>query len=592
MKNRSFALAAACIALVAIGAWLAVRAHRGTSAIGTAPSASRGAPSQRSLTDDLRRSGLLVGDADTSEPPDRPSVALPAVPRGVEDLRALVAWMRTLGREELMRLTNAEFHFQKSELVEMLRTLEGDWVIPELGRLAAGENDDLIKATLVMGLSDGFAPSRTHDPRLLTEIERLLPQMSTAALDPFDVGRFLVSGSYAACVAQHRDLGAILAPHLESSDNPMFLSNGYMMIGVSGSSPDLLSRMLTEHANEHGRLGALEGLRQAHDGAKLPPEEITRLSLGALQTETSDRNRVLLIELMGSCGGEAGLAQLADIVKSGTSGMVGSAATMLAVKLDPDRAREVLDDALKNSAISAADRGALYQAIGVVPGTESQKKLLDLAGDRSLSDSERRQALQGLWNQPMDEGLSKQLTDIVAGDAPGGVRAESLRMLAFSRPGDAPVDTRSIAESDKDPSVRQEAVMLSAIQPGQDKRGWLEERFLNDSSPDVKAAALGALVMQAHYAGDGDAALGHLARVRQQTSDPAVLAMIDRGEQLVRSYDPRRVDLELKREAQTYATVARYTSGPVQREMQRQADYYQRIISSLNNATNAGAANK
>ena len=241
----------------------------------------------------------------------------------------------------------------------------------------------------------------------------------------------------------------------------------------------------------------------------------------------------------------------------------------------------MIDDALKSGTISCDDRGSLYQALGAIPGEESRKRLLDVAGDKSLTDVERKQALQGLWNQPMSEALSRELTDMVSSDAPGAVRAESLRMLAFGKPGESSLDTRSIAESDKDSAVRQEAVMLSAMHPGTDNRGWLEERFLNDSSPDVKAAALGSLVMQAHYGGDGESVLAHLARVRGQTTDPSLLAMIDQGEKLVRSYDPRRIDLELQRDADVYAIAARFATGPSQAAMQRQAEYYKRIVAAL-----------
>src|SRR5262249_42007940 len=157
-------------------------------------SKSDGHETRPSLSDDVRRRGHATPGEPSSGSTAAAAIELPDAPRGVEELRSLVAWLRTLSRDDLLRLTNAEFGFQKSELVEMLRTLEGDWVIPELGRLAAAENDDLIKATLVVSLASGFASSRTHDPRLVTEIERLLPQLSSAAMDPFDVGRTLAMG--------------------------------------------------------------------------------------------------------------------------------------------------------------------------------------------------------------------------------------------------------------------------------------------------------------------------------------------------------------------------------------------------------------
>jgi hypothetical protein len=126
------------------------------------------------------------------------------------------------------------------------------------------------------------------------------------------------------------------------------------------------------------------------------------------------------------------------------------------------------------------------------------------------------------------------------------------------------------------------------MQPSDDSRAWLEERLFQDDSMDVKAAALGALVYQAHYAGDGDAVLGYLERARKLTDDEGALAMIAEGERMVKDYDPRNLELELAGQAEFLDTVARYTEGPAARSFQRQAKQLQQIVASLR-ATRDGA---
>jgi hypothetical protein len=97
----------------------------------------------------------------------------------------------------------------------------------------------------------------------------------------------------------------------------------------------------------------------------------------------------------------------------------------------------------------------------------------------------------------------------------------------------------------------------------------------------VKAAALGALVVQAHYTGDGAAVLDHLARARKQTDDPGMLALIERGEKMVAESDPRRLELGLRADAELYRTIAPLTTGPARRSLEREAEFYRRMIASI-----------
>ncbi|MFN0243691.1 MAG: HEAT repeat domain-containing protein [Planctomycetota bacterium] len=508
------------------------------------------------------------------------TVAVPATPRSAEELQALVRWMKSLPREQLLLLTNAEFRFEKSALIEMLQALEGDWVIAELERLTVAEPDDLVRASLTVGLLGGFSPSRVLDPRMLVAIRTLLPQFVSADADPFQAACWFGSSAYQVCARQKQDMGGVLLPFLAESDNPSLLTFGYMYVGMSGSSASAIAEAFVGHAHADGRFGALEGLRHFRRGG-VPPEEIARVGGEALRTEDNPRNRMLIVEMLGSSGGEAGLDALRDIVRTKQSDLLSHAASMLATKLPPDEALDTLSSALQDASLSEQDRGALYQALGAIESPATGERLLGVANDPQRSDVERLQGLQALWHRPMDDDLSHELTSILESDAPGSVRAESLKMLIVNSESAAPVDVKSLAVSDAEPAVRREAVLLGALEGGPDAHGWLEERLLTDNSPDVRAAALGAMVMQAHYSGESGAVLDHLGLARKLTNDAQVLDLIAQGEQMVRSYDPRRFELELQADAELYGSLSKYLSGPAQRDMQRRARYLEKMVTAL-----------
>jgi hypothetical protein len=490
--------------------------------------------------------------------------------------------MHGLPRAELLRLSNAEFGFEKSALVDELRALAGDWVVPELGRLALSETDPLVRAVLVAGLCQGAGSARLDDPRLLEQISALLPQLAAAETDPYRSAKFAMFAAYGACLRQKADFAALVLPHLEGSDNPDVLVRGYLFLGDLAGADDVLVRAVAGQPNADGRFGALEGLRRAGLSGRIPPDEVARVGLEALARETEARNRTLLVEMIATAGGETGLGALESIVARGERGLVGPAASMIAVKMEPERAQRAIEKALDAAELSAEDRGSLYQALGAVPGERSGERILAAVRDEELAPEERLQALRGLWNRPVDDDLRQELSGIVDGDAPGAMRAESLRMLAFSRSDSSgPVDARKLAEEDRDAEVRREAVMLSALQPSADSRGWLEERLLRDRSPEVQAAALGALVVQARFTGDGDLARNQLERVKQSTDDPEIRDLVERGRRMVDEYDPRRVEFELKENADLYRDVAAYTSGAARLAMQRQAESYRRMVEAL-----------
>jgi len=134
--------------------------------------------------------------------------------------------------------------------------------------------------------------------------------------------------------------------------------------------------------------------------------------------------------------------------------------------------------------------------------------------------------------------------------------------------------------------------MLSALKPDADSRGWLEERLLNDRSPDVQGGrARRALVVQG--------ALHGRRRIREEPPRAGegidgrsgdARALVERGERMVDEYDPRRVELELRSNADFYRDVAIYTSGAARQAMQRHSEYYRRIGGGVDGADAAIAA--
>ncbi len=73
------------------------------------------------------------------------------------------------------------------------------------------------------------------------------------------------------------------------------------------------------------------------------------------------------------------------------------------------------------------------------------------------------------------------------------------------------------------------------------------------------------------------------------TDDPDIRSLVERGERMVDEYDPRRVELELRSNADFYRDVAIYTSGAARQAMQRQSEYYRRMVEALTALTPASS---
>lgn len=542
-----------------------------------APEPSSGRRSQQHLDSPQPLSGRTPVPGTEPVPVGLPEGLL--VPSDEQELAELVAWMRSLGHDELLRLSNAEFDFEKSELIELLQQLEGPWVVEALGGLAVAEADPLLKAILVEGLVGAVDLERLDDAHLLPVLDSLMTQMSDAAQDPHDVAGGLASFAYMACRRGGGDYALLVGPLLAGSDNPGLLSLGYLFMGqVPGSEPEL-KEMLTGHVDAAGRFGALEGLRMSAVEGRISPAEITGLALQALGTETNEHNRLLLYEMMIATGGEDALTAIEERLRSGQVDELDKTVELLALEMDPARAQALFQDILREQELDVRDKQALYSAMGLSQGEEGVAYLLGIARNEELDAAERLAGLRGLWNRPVDERTAGELRDVFDQAEDPALRTEALRMLSHGEMGG--LDLREIAALDADASVRAEAVQLAAMQPAENTREWLEQRLVEDDSFDVKAAALGALVFQAHYTGDGDAVLGYLSRARQFTRDEAALEMIAEGERLVREHDPRSLELGLAREAEFWGTMAKYTDGPAARSFERQARQLDQIVMGL-----------
>lgn len=530
---------------------------------------------------------------------------MPPPPTNEAELAAFVAWMRGMSREDLLRLTNAEYGFQPSALVELLRGLDGPWVVSAMGDLAVRETDDLVRATLVRAVCTALCCGRLRDPAYGPMVERLLPLFTSKDADPFEVGSDVVSRLFEISITQGVDHAAALVPLLEAADNPDLLVHGFLLLGREPEERDFVVRNLVHHTSPDGRLGALEALRL---GEGVSADELAEIAASAVAVEGNTRNRMLLVELLGSRGGEAGAEALAGMLLGGDHELAGFAAPMLALSLSPDQAMEALGRAMDSLAEGAAiadgsrdadsagrreREAALWRAIAAVPGPEAMETLLEAARDPEQPTERRVMALGGLGLRALDDAALGELRDWVVGEQPAELRAEALKWLALqgaAAPGDRGADgaqaiadgeLRALAVADPAPEVRAQAVAMAALRPDPDARGWLEERLLTDKSPEVRAQALGALVVHAHYSGEGDGVLDHLRRARRLVQDPELLVLLDRGEEMVRSFDPRRLELELEREAAFCSKVAPMLEGPTSMAMRHQAALQANLVSAL-----------
>jgi hypothetical protein len=288
----------------------------------------------------------------------------------------------------------------------------------------------------------------------------------------------------------------------------------------------------------------------------------------------------LLVELIGSTGGNEGLEALASMVQTPTGKFRAEAATVIAVKMDPARAGQVLGDALAQAA-DPKSREALYRALATVPGEEGVRKVLDTVNDTSLPAEERLLGLKGLWNREIDSSLQGALSRVVKEEQDPGMRVEAMRMLFFSGATEGKTELRDLAVDDRDPRVRAQAVSLAAMQKSEDPRGWLEERLLRDSSMAVKTAALEGIVMHAHMSGKPEKTAEYLSVAKRLARDEKTVRLIERGQALLESYDPRDMDLGLREEARKWSLIAGYTSGQAARQFNLQSQMLERLGKAL-----------
>lgn len=581
-RSRVAAFVIGGAALVVAFVWVGRR-----ELVNLASRAALGGPAGKDERNALREIAEDVGRVAVSPERRAVAVALPAdrgIPADEQGLGEFIAWMRGLGHDELLRLSNAEYGFEQSELVQRLQGLEGPWVVGALGDFAVAELDPLLKAILVKGLVGMPTMARLDDGRLVPILDSLVAVMSHAPGDPYQVAPDLAMAAYGASARSGQDYVGWMGAYLQGSDNPGFLRHGYLYMGIRPGGERALGEALVAHPNPDGRLGALEGLRKSATSGRIAPEEITARGLAALEDEADERNRLLLYEMVISTGGPEGLDRIEEDLRSGRVVELDKTAELLALSLEPGRARALFEDLLRDQALQGEAKEAVYRAMGLVPGEEGADFLLALARNDELEVSERLAGLRGLWNRPQgvqDSRVARELADVFESSEDAELRTEALRMLVYGRTDGGGLDLRGLATLDSDPTVRAEALQLAAMQPQAGTRQWLEERLFQDDSLDVKAAALGALVYQAHYTGEGEAVLGYLERARKLTTDEQTLAMIAEGERMVRDHDPRNLELELAEEAEFWGSVARYADGPAAASLQRRAMQLGGIVSSL-----------
>jgi len=591
MTSRRLLAILAVLVLFPIALWFAVDAgDAGDAAIGEAKAGVRTSGSARPahvLSEDSDAEGAALSAIQTlSEEARREDAPYesgdwPPVIEGPEDLGRLVAWMRGLSEGELLRLSNAEFNFKGSPLVDLFHELEGEWVVSTLGELAIAEGETLLKSILVEGLCGAVSFERYDDEEMIPILSTLLVEFSVDELDPYGVGVDVIDSSFSACLRQGTDYSGFAETFLANSDNRQMLISGYSFMGGFPGSENILAEAMANHPNAAGRMGAITGLGFAVSRGFMEPDEATRLGLLALEDEADERCRDRIFVMLGADGGPEGQRVLEEMVASLDPEHIGQAAKSLATTGDPATTLLLIEQALGSEQLDESARADLYIALGVLPDGTGALRLLDVIGNDELSATERAAGLKGLWNAELSEDVARGLEDLVLAEGDAELRAEALRILTAGEGGSSNIDLRELASLDGDPEVRSEAIIQASLEPKADNREWLEERLASDSSLDVRATALGALVMHAHYAGGGDAALVYLNRADSMTKDPEVRKMIQRGRDMVSGFDPRAIELGLAEDARVYGTIASLTEGSTSRNFARQSQQLYKMVAAL-----------
>jgi len=509
----------------------------------------------------------------------------PPVFEGPEDLEKFVEWMRGLSEAELLRLTNAEFNFNGSPLIDLLHSLEGEWVVSTLGRLAVGEDQTLLKSVLVEGLCGGVSFERYDDEEFLPILSTLLIEFSNDELDPYGVGIDIVDSSFSSCLRRGVDYPGFAEPFLVKSDNTALLISGYSFMGGFAGSEAVMADALATHPNAGARLGAMTGIGFSVTAGLMQPEDATRLGLLALETEADEQCKDYIFAMLAKDGGESGRQVLEEMIAALDVENMGRAAKLLATSGDPESTLMLIEQALAREDLDDVARTDMYIALGALPGSDGAQKLIDIVADGERSAEDRAAGLKGLWNSELNGEMALTLQDVVLAEGDPAVRVEALRLLNSGAGPLGDLDVRDLASLDADPSVRSEAIVQASMEPSADTRDWLEERMASDSSVEVKAAALGALVMHAHYAGGGDAVSTYLNRAGSLSKDPEVQRMIQRGRDLVSSHDSRSVELGLAEDARIFSKIASVTDGVTSRSFERQSQQLYKVIAALRAAS-------
>ncbi len=435
-------------------------------------------------------------------------------PASASELQEFVAWMRSLPEAELRDMSNADFKFRESELVEMLRSLQGEWVLPELGDLAIDERQPLVKAVLVMGLLGAPDEERSADPRIVARCETLLGQMSKANDDPFDVGYKIITRLNDICFAQSIDYIARVSTLLADSDNSRLLIHGYFKMSARGAGRTILTEVLTGHSSRDGRMGALEALRYAARQGEFCEYEAAQVFVPALEVESDRRNRSLLLEALAATGGVAGRAVVVDIASNLEHPLCGEALEHLARDTDGAESFALAERVVTTAGVEPEVFSGACRALALLDERAATDRLAALARQTTLGPEFRIESIRALGSVRSDPTVQVHLSELLRTGDCSEVRVEALRALAATA-ADQIGDLRALATSDGDAQVRAEAIRHAAFSELPGASTWLAERARSDSELAVRHAALEALAERAHL---GDRSVDALAEIRNVLS--------------------------------------------------------------------------
>lgn len=470
--------------------------------------------------DEARLDAPPVLAAAAAAAPEAPSpITRVATPRGAPESRA-AATEQTLARRlgDLLAALRAEPAARKERWLHSKATLMGSGCLERLLRIGGGEEmtrlvidrlrderDPLTQAVMLR-----FLGLRARDPdalAALTEATRSLLLDERRAVH----AQLAVDG--VICLMGHQGVPphATLEFLTRASSDPVVLRDAWLALAsptfAFADIDALLDRGLTD-ASPDVRFGAAEALRMhARRGALDAASFVERFAPLAV-SDPNPRNRVLFMETLARCGGEAARGIMVGIAtdRSLPAEFREMAAQNLAMHVDPARA-ERLVDALRRDGDSASMALAVrtLEALAGRASVDGLKEILATATDPGV----REDALRALATK---QGVGPEVFEEAARADDPELRRLACRRLLATDPASLPPERaaahahllRERSLRDDDPHVRSDALLGVLLGGEEDAVSYTRERMLLDGDREVRSTAAASLYLLGLLRDDAD----------------------------------------------------------------------------------------